>query len=59
MVNSPPVDNAGNPDVGLPNGLPPRCGESSKFLIEADLLVGGDVPRPWDDTGDLIGEGDL
>lgn len=43
--------------VGLPNGL--RPGDSSNPFTEADLLVGGEVPKPWDETGDRTGEGDL
>lgn len=27
--------------------------------MDADLLVGGEVLNPWDETGDRTGEGDL
>jgi hypothetical protein len=56
IVNSPPLV-GGCDDVGLPNAF--TLGESSMPLTDADLLVGGEVPRPGDDTGDLIGDGDL
>jgi hypothetical protein len=46
IVSSPPVEAGAKLKVGLPNGLALRPGERSRPLIEADLLVGGDVPKP-------------
>ena len=40
--------------VGEPSGF--LLGLSSKPLMEPDLLVGGEVPRPCEETGDLKGE---
>ena len=42
--------------MGLPRGR--ALGERSMPLTDADLLVGGEVPTPEDEIGDLIGEGD-
>lgn len=56
MVSSPPFV-GGCAEIGLPSGC--LRGESSTPLIDADLLVGGVVPKPCDDTGDRTGEGDL
>jgi len=56
MVSSPPAKER-CVEIGLPNGLP--LGDISTPLIDADLLVGGDVPNPCDETGDRTGDGDL
>ena len=34
-----------------------RCGDAS--CIDAETLVGGDVPAIAEETGDIIGDGDL
>lgn len=44
-------------EVGLPRAF--ERGDMSTPMTEADLLVGGEVLNPWDETGDLTGEGDL
>jgi hypothetical protein len=54
IVNSPL--GLGYASVGLPRGL--ALGEMSTPLTDADLLVGGEVPRPGDETGDRIGDGE-
>jgi len=56
MVNSPPLRGA-CVDMGLPSGF--ARGEVSKPFTEADLLVGGDVENPCEETGERTGEGDL
>lgn len=43
-------------EVGLPSGF--LDGDISKPLMDPDLLVGGDVSGPWDEIGDLIGDGE-
>lgn len=34
-----------------------RAGDISRPLIEPDLLVGGEVPGPWEETGERMGDG--
>lgn len=57
IVNSPALGNI-RLEVGLPNAFEARVGEVSVPLIDAALLVGGEVPRPCEDTGDLRGDGE-
>ena len=47
------------PDSGLPGPLKPLLGDVSKPFTDAETLVGGEVSTPCEDTGDLMGEGDL
>ena len=56
MFSSPLDTRLCSVDVGLPRGF--RTGDSLKPLTDPELLMGGEVSPPWDDTGDLIGEGD-
>lgn len=37
---------------------PVRVGEKSSPLKDGAILVGGDVPNPWEDVGDRKGDGD-
>jgi hypothetical protein len=46
-------------DSGLPGPLKPLLGDVSNPFTDAEILVGGEVPTPCEDTGDLMGEGDL
>ena len=55
IVSSPPLG-TGYANCGLPRGL--ALGDTSMPLIDADLLVGGEVPTPGDEIGDRIGDGD-
>ena len=43
---------------GLPGPGPLRLGEVSTPLDDGDTLVGGDVPNPWEETGERTGDGD-
>lgn len=37
---------------------PVRVGDKSRPLKDVEILVGGEVPNPWDDVGDRKGDGD-
>lgn len=60
-LNSPPKVLGGGlwpQSRGLPATRVPQLGELSKPFVEGDTLVGGDVPKPWDETGERIGDGE-
>lgn len=61
MFNSPPKVPGGGlwpQSRGLPATRPPRLGEVSNPFVEGDTLVGGDVLKPCDETGERIGDGE-
>ena len=62
MFRSPPPPSGGLcVDSGIEPPEPPwpLAGEVSKPLKEGDTLLGGDVPRPGEESGEWIGDGDL
>lgn len=66
ILSSPPVLDANLEDEGLctvgsglPGPWPLWFGEISNPFKEVDMLVGGDVPKSWDDVGECSGDGDL
>src|SRR5699024_6358139 len=46
-------------ESGLPGSRPPRFGETSSPLKDVELLVGGEVLKPYADVGERSGDGDL
>ena len=58
MFSSPPrgADPPGGGGLPAPRTL--RLGDASRPLPEVETLVGGDVLKPWEDTGDRSGEGE-
>lgn len=56
MFSSPLARRLCSVDVGLPKGF--RTGDMLKPLRDPELLFGGEVSPPCEDTGDLIGEGE-
>ena len=58
MFSSPPRGAEPPGGGGLPAPRVLRLGDVSRPLPEVETLVGGDVLRPCEDTGDRSGEGD-
>lgn len=56
MLRSPFTERLCSAEVGLPRGF--LTGDMLNPLMDPGMLLGGDVSGPWDETGDLIGDGE-
>lgn len=56
MLRSPLTERLCSAEVGLPRGF--LTGDMLSPLIDPEMLFGGEVSGPCEDTGDLIGDGD-